>query len=269
MPRHRHRERREERAALLGREVQVVDQQHRRALAPRGCASPWTKHVWSESFVSGSTPGGVGSPRSSASNAGTSERRLRQRTRPPLSVAEVLAERRAERARRRRRAARRVAPEEEVQVLARRAGDGRRTRRRAALADPRLALDQDDLPVARLRLLEERAQLRDLRLASVDRRLPRDPDAPQRALRDARGSPSRAPSTTPTPRPPRGRARSALASAKRSSGFFARRQCTTSSKKGESCGLTSPRRRGSSWRIRCRICGMSSARYGLAPQESS
>src|SRR5262249_52462792 len=53
----------------------------------------------------------------------------------------------------------------------------------ARLADPRLALDEDDAPVARLRGVEDLPQLRELRAAAVQRGLARHAHAPQRTPR--------------------------------------------------------------------------------------
>ena len=207
----------------------------------------WTKTVCSESFVSGSAPAGATSPRRSAANAGTSSGVCGSAARiDGLVVAEVLAVGGGERARRRRRAAGRVAAEEEVHVLARLREPPDELVHEPRLADPRLALDEDDLSVAGLRRVEERAQPRELRVAPVERRLARDADAPQRTPRVGADRLRAVLPPRGAPRPARASSSSAAADAKRASRSFSSRRRSTSSKNGESCGLSSPAGRGTS-----------------------
>ena len=119
VPRHGERERREERAALLGREVEVVDQDDRRPLRrerPRRVDEARLERVLRQRLRARRRRVAAQQRR----ERGDEQRRLRERRADRrLVVAEVLAVRRRERARRRRRAAGRVAAEEEVHVLAR------------------------------------------------------------------------------------------------------------------------------------------------------
>jgi hypothetical protein len=84
---------------------------------------------------------------------------------------------------RRRRAARRIGAEEEVQVLARLPQPPHELVHEPRLPDPRLALDEQHVPVAGFRLLEERLELLEFGAAAVECCLARDADAPQRPLR--------------------------------------------------------------------------------------
>src|SRR5207247_1470223 len=84
---------------------------------------------------------------------------------------------------RRRRAARRVAAEQEVDVLALALEQAYELVDEAALADPGLALHEDDLPLSGLREAEQSAELRDLGVPPDERRFARDADAAQRPVR--------------------------------------------------------------------------------------
>src|SRR6185503_10087371 len=97
--------------------------------------------------------------------------------------AEVLAVRGGERAGSRRRAGRRVAADQVVDVLAAVVQEADELVDEPRLADARLALDEDDLSLAGLRLLVERRELRELLVASDERRLARHADAAERACR--------------------------------------------------------------------------------------
>ena len=158
-----------------------------RTTVVRSAARPrvaWTKQVWSESFVSGSTP---------RRRRLAAQERVERRRRGPASAsgsrrralgAELLPERRAERARRRRRAVR--------------AGSCRRGSSASSpsrWSRPTSSSTRRDLPMPASPSMRttwpspafafsyEGAQPRELGLAAVDRRLARDADAPERPVR--------------------------------------------------------------------------------------
>ena len=269
VPRDGERQRGEERASLLRREVQVVDQDDRRTLRrerPRRVDEDRLQRDLRQRLRARRRDVAAQQRRERRRE----QRRLRQRGADGrLVVAEVLAVGRRERAatpwpRRRAGSCRRGSSRPRPPARA-----ARRTRRRAGSCRspprPRRGRRARRPPSSRRRA---RAASRAPRPA---RRAPSRAGCGSAAADAAcrRGSPSPAPATTRSPRPASSTSSSAAADAKRASRSFSSRRRSTSSKNGESCGFTSPAGRGVSV-ICCRTTTRkSSPSNGCRPVASS